>query len=173
MRPPRAGDGALLFEAVSEAIPELRRFLAFLPWVASEQSVEASEIYCRTAQSNFIARRDMVYLVFERSTSGLVGCAGLHRPDWAVPKFSVGYWCRPSQSGKGLVSESVTALVGLAFERLAAVRIDLVTDEENMNSRKVAERCGFLLEGVMHNENRAPDGSLRNACIYALTRNAA
>jgi len=31
----------------------------------------------------------------------------------------------------------------------------------------VAERCGFELEGVLRHERRAPDGSLRNTCIYA------
>lgn len=42
-RPPRAGDGPELYEAVSESLPELRRFLASLPWVAAEQSASGSK----------------------------------------------------------------------------------------------------------------------------------
>lgn len=169
MRAPRSGDGALLHEAVAEALPELRRFLAFLPWVAAEQSVEASEIYCRTAHSNFLARRDMPFLVIDRESRVLVGCAGLHRPDWSVPKVEVGYWCRPSQTGRGFIGEAVNALVALAIQRLDAARVELVTDEANMASRRVAERAGFCFEGVLRNEHRAPGGDLRNTCVYACT----
>lgn len=173
MRAPQPGDGAMLFEAVAEALPELRRFLAFLPWVATEQSVEMSEIYCRTANSNFVARRDLPFLLIERSSSQLVGCSGLHRPNWSTPKVEVGYWVRPSRAGQGFITEAVNALVKLAFERLAVARIELITDEDNLASRRVADRCSFGLEGVLRHERRDSDGSLRNTCIYARTSDGA
>ena len=70
LRVPRAGDGAALYAAVAESLPELRRFLASLPWVAAEPSPEASEAWCRNAAANFLARRDLPFLMFERE-SGL------------------------------------------------------------------------------------------------------
>lgn len=167
MRLPRTGDGVALFDAVEESIPQLRRFLAFLPWVATEQSVESSELYCRAAQANFVARKDLPFLLFEKATGQLVGAAGLHRPVWATPKLEVGYWCRASKSGNGFISEAVVALTTFAFSRLGAVRVELITDEENSKSRRLAERCEFKLEGVLRNERRAPDSTLRNTCIYA------
>lgn len=173
LRPPRAGDGPVVFEAIAESLSEMRRFLASLPWVAGEQSVEASEVFCRTAQANFLARTDMPFFAFERGTGQLVGCVGLHRPVWATPKFDVGYWCRSSRVGEGFVTEAVQALCGLAFEELSAVRLELITDEQNAPSRRVAERSGFTLEGILRNERRAPDGSLRNTCVYARTRDVA
>lgn len=173
LRPPHAGDGPSVYEAVAESLSEMRRFLASLPWVAAEQSVEASEIFCRTAQSNFLSRTDMPFLLFERRTNRLVGCVGLHRPIWATPKFEVGYWCRSSRVGEGFVTEAVQALADLAFGELGAVRLELITDEQNSPSRRVAERCAFALEGILRNERRAPDGSLRNTCVYARTRNPA
>ena len=65
---------------------------------------------------------------------------------------------------------SVVALSDKANTHAAAVRVELVTDELNLKSRRVAERCGFTLEGTLVNERRAPDGSLRNTCIYARIR---
>lgn len=109
LRPPRAGEGPELCEAVSESLPELRRFLASLPWVAAEQSVESSEIYCRTAESNFLARKDLPYLLWDRRTLKVVGGAGLHRTDWSTPKTEIGYWCRTSRRGAGLITEAVRA----------------------------------------------------------------
>jgi RimJ/RimL family protein N-acetyltransferase len=170
MRPPQPGDGPMLHAAIVESLVELRRFLASLPWVALEQTIESAEIYCRNAQANFLARKDLPFLLFEKSTGQLVGAAGLHRTVWTTPKTEVGYWGRVSRAGNGFVSEAVEALVAYAFGQLHAVRVELITDEENQASRRVAERCRFVLEGILRNERRAPDGTLRNTCTYARLR---
>lgn len=173
LRAPRAGDGAALYAAIAESLPELRRFLASLPWVAAEPSPEASEAWCRNAAANFLARRDLPFLMFEREGGALVGATGLHRTVWETPRTEIGYWCRSSRAGRGYVSEAVTALACYALGHLRAVRIEIITDEANLPSRRVAERCGFVLEGVLRHERRAPDGTLRNTCVYALLPDAA
>jgi RimJ/RimL family protein N-acetyltransferase len=167
MRPPQAGDGEMLHAAVMESLPELRRFLASLPWVAGEQSVESSEIYCRNGHANFLARRDLPFLVLEKATGRIVGGTGLHRTVWSTPKTEIGYWCRTSKARNGLITEAVAALAEYAFANLRAARVEIVTDEENVPSRRVAERCRFVQEGILRHERRAPDGTLRNTCIYA------
>jgi RimJ/RimL family protein N-acetyltransferase len=167
MRPPRTGDGTMLHLAVIESLTELRRFLASLPWVAAEQTVESAEVYCRNAQANFLARKDLPFLLFEKTTGQIVGAAGLHRTVWATPKTEIGYWGRVSRAGNGFISEAVAALTAYAFANLHAVRVEIITDAENHASRRVAERCQFVLEGTLRNERRAPDGSLRSTCLYA------
>jgi RimJ/RimL family protein N-acetyltransferase len=167
LRAPRAGDGAAVHAAIVESLGELRRFLAALPWVGGEQSVEKSESWCRNSSANFIARRDMPFLMFDSATGEYVGSTGLHRPDWTVPSVEIGYWCRSSRHGQGLVTEAVSALCEYALEHLAVQRLEVVTDEGNIASRRVAERSGFALEGVQRKKNRAPDGSLRDICLYA------
>lgn len=167
MRPPQAGDGEMLHAAIAESLPELRRFLASLPWVAGEQSVASAEAYCRNAQANFLARKDLPFLVLEKATGEIVGATGLHRTVWSTPKTEIGYWGRVSRARNGFIAEAVAALTDFAFASLRAARVEIVTDEENDRSRRVAERCRFVLEGVLRNERRAPDGTLRNTCIYA------
>lgn len=167
LRSPRPGDGAPLHAAIVESLPELRRFLASLPWVAAEQTVASAELYCRTAHANFLARKDLPFLMVEKATGELAGATGLHRTVWTTPKTEIGYWARVSRWGRGFVTEAVDALTQYAFTQLAAVRVEIVTDEANGASRRVAERCGFVLEGTLRHERRAPDGTLRNACLYA------
>ena len=172
MRPPQAGDGAMVCAAVTESLPELRRFLASLPWVASDPTPETSEIWCRNAMANFIARKDMPFLLLDKtagSTPVMVGVVGLHRPVWTTPKFEIGYWVRTSHAGKGIISEGVHAVAELALQQLRAARVELITDDDNAASRRVAQRCGFVLEGTLRNERRAPDGTLRHTCVYART----
>lgn len=167
MRPPKAGDGAALCEAILESLVDLRRFLASLPWVAVEQTLASSETFCRNAQANFLLRKDLPFLLFDKASGRLLGSTGLHRTDWAVPKTEVGYWLRSSCVGHGYVQEAVQALVDYAFTQLGAARVELITDEDNTRSRRVAERCGFTLEGVMRNERRDAVAGLRNTCVYA------
>jgi len=170
LRPPHAGDGQMLHEAITESLVELRRFLGSLPWVACEQTVESAETYCRTAQANFLSRKDLPFLLIEKATGKIVGATGLHRTVWTTPKTEIGYWARASSGRKGLITEAVMALTDYAVSHIGAVRVEIITDEENLPSRRVAERCQFTLEGILRNERRAPDGSLRNACIYARIR---
>lgn len=160
-------DAPALHEALVESLSELREYLWFLPWIAEDQTLQSAQVRCRNAQEAFEKQVDLAWLAFDRSTGRLIGSAGLHRTDWQLPRTEVGYWIRSSETGKGFASEAVNALTGWALATLRAVRVELVTDEQNAGSRGVAKRCGFRLEGVMHNTLRSPDGRLRNTCIYA------
>jgi RimJ/RimL family protein N-acetyltransferase len=170
IRSPRPGDGEAVFAAVRESITDLRKFPASLPWALAEPSVEVSEKFCREAYSNFIARRDLPLLVLLRGTDTVVASSGLHRIDWSVPKFEVGFWGRTSFQGKGYVTEGVSAIVTMAFDHLKARRVEALPDDLNERSCRVCERLGFLLEGTLRHERVDPDGTLRNTRVYAQVR---
>ena len=167
LRPFALEDAGQLHQALVESLADLRANLWFLPWVAEEQTLQSAQVRCRKAQANWLLRTDLACLAFERSTGLLVASAGLHRTDWALPKTEVGYWVRSSQQRKGYASEAVGALTDWALNGLGAQRVELVTDEHNTGSRGVALRAGFRLEGTLHHTMRAPDGQLRNTCVYA------
>ena len=125
----------------------------------------------RRMQADFIARRDLTWQLFARRADGspgrLLGGTGLHRMDWAVRRFEIGYWLRPEALGQGHVSEAVRLLAGMAFDKLAARRVEIRMDPRNLKSRAVAERCGFELEGILRNEALGVDGHARDTCVYS------
>ncbi|MEO8132448.1 MAG: GNAT family N-acetyltransferase [Betaproteobacteria bacterium] len=167
IRAPRAGDGQIVFDAIRESIADLRRFPASLSWALAEPSLDAAEKYCREAYSNFLMRRDLPLLLLLKDTDVVVGSSGLHRMNWAVPKFEVGFWGRSSFQGKGYATEGVAAIVEFAFGTLGARRVEAFPDEANDRSCKVCERVGLTLEGTLRNERIDPDGTLRNTRVYA------
>lgn len=167
LRPFEVDDAAALHEALSESIGELRRHLWFLPWVSQEQTLATAQARCRAAQESFLLRTDLPYLAFNKDSGRLVGSVGLHRTDWNEPKTEVGYWIRSSEVGNGYASEGVKVLADWALSELQAIRVELVTLEDNAASRAVAARCGFNLEGVHRNVLRGPDGNLRHRCVFA------
>ena len=166
LRCPREGDGGVVFDAVLESLDDLRRWPASLPWSLVDPSVEESEKFCRTAQAQFINRTSLSYLTFD-SEGKLVASVGLHDINWKVPKFELGFWCRSSCHRKGVVAEAAEALLEFAFQHLNAKRVAALSDEQNLASRKVCERIGMQLEGIMRCERTTPDGELRNTCIYS------
>ena len=172
IRVPQEGDGPALHAAVCESLPALRQFLSALPWVANPGTPEDAEVRSRTGAAHFVMRTHQPFHLFEKSTGQLLGGAGLLRTAWDTPKTEVGYWIRSSCAGRGYTQEAVLALVDYAFQQMQVVRVELIADEANLASRRVAERCLFELEGILRQDRRATDGSLRNTCVYARLRPA-
>ena len=67
LRTPQAGDGAIFLAALSASLPELRRYLGFLPWVKPDPTPESAELYCRTTYLDYLQRKNLVYFIFEKS----------------------------------------------------------------------------------------------------------
>ncbi|MCW5661925.1 MAG: GNAT family N-acetyltransferase [Burkholderiaceae bacterium] len=171
LRAPCAGDGAALNEAMVESIESLK---AWMPWAQKVPTLDESEFTCRQLAARFAQRTDLTLFMFERAIEGTLGCliggTGLHRMDWNVPRFEIGYWCRPSRQGQGLVTEAVRMVVRFAFHSLQARRVELRMASTNTRSRAVAERCGFTLEGTLRQDSIGVDGQPRDTLVYARVR---
>jgi RimJ/RimL family protein N-acetyltransferase len=171
LRSPRPGDGAALNAAVLDSLDALR---PWMPWAQTAPTLEASEAVAREAHGKFLLRSDLVFSLWLHDGQGvetrLVGGSGLHRIDWSVPRFEIGYWCRSGHTGQGLVTEAVLALNRLAFDQLQAQRVEIRMDERNTASWRVAERAGFTLEALLRNDARTVDGAVRNTRVYARVR---
>lgn len=165
---PRAGLGAEMAVVITQALAHLR---PWMPWAQDAPSAESAELVVRRMQADFIARRDLCFQIYARRPDGsagrLLGGTGLHRIDWVVRKFEIGYWIRPEAAGQGHVSEAVRLLSVLAFGPLDARRVEIRCDTRNARSRAVAERCGFELEGVLRCNTLGVDGRPRDTCVYA------
>lgn len=160
-------DAPALHEALVESLPDLRRHLGHIGWVAEAPTLESARARCRKAQADFLLRTDLPWLAFEPTTGRLVASFGLHRTDWSLPRTEIGCWVRSSQAGRGHAGEGVSALAAWALGPLKAVRVEFVTDESNHGARAVALRCGFVLEGTHRQVQRDAQGRLRNLCVYA------
>lgn len=165
IRLPKPGDGKAVYEAITASINELK---PWMPFAQKEQSEEDVELNIRSSYISFLKREDLRLLVFLKETGEFIASSGLHRIDWAVPKFEIGYWIDSRHSGKGYMTEAVEGIAAFAFHELSARRVEIRCDERNTKSRAIPERLGFTLEGVLKNNDLSPDtNELRNTCIYA------
>lgn len=165
IRSPMPGDGEEVLAAVIETWDSLQ---PWLKWATEIPSIEEMEENVRRARLAFLERSDLRLHLYLKGTDILVGASGLHRIDWQVPKFEIGYWCRSRYEGQGYITEAVRGIVRFAFETLGARRLVLECDSLNERSRHVAERVGFHFEGERRNDMLGPDGDLRNMLAFSL-----
>ena len=163
IRSPLPGDGEELQAAVAESIDDLR---PWMPWADHVPTVEEEEEAVRRGRARFLTREDLWLLLFLKGTHTLVGGSGLHRMDWDVPSFEIGYFARSRFAGQGYITEAVRGVTRFAFETLEARRVEIRCDARNERSRHVAERAGFELEATLRNHAVAADGELRDTLIY-------
>lgn len=168
IRMPLPGDGEAMAESIAASFEELRRWM---PWAQHIPLPEESEAVAREAHVKFLRREDLQLLLFLKESGRLIGSSGLHRIDWAIPKFEIGYWLDTRHCGRGYMTEAVRAIVAFAIEQFRARRIEIRCDPLNERSRAIPERLGFELEGILRNSALAADGQgPRDTCVYALTR---
>ncbi|MBB2484291.1 GNAT family N-acetyltransferase [Mitsuaria sp. WAJ17] len=163
----RAGFGQAVCAAVVESFDQLQ---PWMPWCQERPTVEGMEAVVRQMQARFILREDLCYYFFRRGEDGrpgrLLGGCGLHRMDWDLRRFEIGYWVRSTAQGQGYVSEMVQLLGRLAFEQLRARRLEIRCDARNARSRAVAERNGFQLEAVLRHGMLSVDAEPADQCLY-------
>jgi ribosomal-protein-serine acetyltransferase len=164
LRMPRPRDGEKVNAAVRDSAAELARWM---PWAKPTPDVANSEQWCRRAASRFLTRESIDFSLYLKGTETCLGTCGLPRLDWKVPKFEIGYWLRTPYCGKGFMNEAVTALTEFALATLEASRVEIRCDENNNRSRRVAERAGYRLEGILRNDERDHHGNLRSTCIFS------
>lgn len=165
IRKPMPGDGKAVNDAMRASVMELK---AWMPWAQKEQTDEETEAIIREAYAKFLTREDLRLHIFKKDTGEFIASSGLHRINWDLPKFEIGYWIDTRYSGKGYITEAVTAITNFAFYELKAKRVEIRCDTANTKSRAIPEKLGYSLEGILKNEGISADGSsLRDTCVYA------
>lgn len=81
----------------------------------------------------------------------------------------IGYLLNRDQWSKGVMTQAVEQICKIAFEELDLLRITGLVDEPNAASRRVLEKNGFVLEGIMRNAV-TKGGNVYHLCIYGKLR---
>ena len=81
----------------------------------------------------------------------------------------IGYYLIPEFYGRGIMTEAVKMICAEAFEKLDISRIEGTVFEPNIGSRRVLEKAGFELEGVLK-DAFYKNGKLYNEYVYGLVK---
>ena len=99
-----------------------------------------------------------------------VGSIGLFlQGDVYRKSAELGYWLGRPYWGQGIMSRAVMLLCQEGFERYDICRIFAEPYATNLGSRRVLEKAGFVLEGVMR-KSVIKNGVILDSCLYALVK---
>lgn len=101
-----------------------------------------------------------------RAAGGISVCAG---GDVYRKSAELGYWLGVPFWGKGIMTGAVREVCREAFRRFDIVRIHAEPYARNAASRRVLEKAGFTLEGVLR-RSVYKNGEVLDSCIYSLLR---
>ena len=78
-----------------------------------------------------------------------LGLALAPHVDHESRELELGYIVAPAARGRGVATAMLRDLTRWAFAEVGALRAYLLIDTGNVASQRVAERCGYVLEGVL------------------------
>ena len=136
LRPWREADAPAMVECI-DGDEEIARWLDRIP---QPYALEHALGYIR-------AEGEEKYALLDASSGAVLGSIGLHWND-ERDVAEIGYWLRAGARGRGFTTRALVVVARHAFESGAA-RVQLRADVENLPSRRVAEKAGFTLEGVL------------------------
>jgi ribosomal-protein-serine acetyltransferase len=166
LRAYRPGDGALYFRVIRENWDHLYEFLPAI--LESMQNEADAEAVIRWMNSEWQQHNLFIFGIWEKASGDYIGEIYLANPDWHVPSVELGYFVVRASTGKGFASEAARAMLRYAFEQMQVSRVDLQCRMDNEASQRVAERCGFRLEGRQRLRHRKKDGVLVDRLWYGL-----
>jgi len=73
--------------------------------------------------------------------------------DRAARTVELGYVVAPAARGRGLAQAALLQMTDRAFTEHGALRVELIISASNGASRRVAERCGYVREGVLRSRH--------------------
>jgi ribosomal-protein-serine acetyltransferase len=140
-----APDGQELWEAVDGSRWHLERWL---PWVPYNNNPEASVRYAEACAVDWDAGRALRFAVRDKNSRHLLGVVGLDACVHLHRSCELGYWLRRDAVGRGLMTESASAVVEFGFARVGLHRIRCAAATDNVPSLRVIQRLGFHFEGI-------------------------
>ncbi|GAA1117506.1 GNAT family N-acetyltransferase [Kitasatospora arboriphila] len=107
------------------------------------------------------------FAVLDAATAALLGTVGLYWPNRADGQAAIGYRLLPEARGRGVATRGTAAAARWAFATAGVRRIELCHAVGNTASCRVADRCGFPLEGTLRASHRYGDGRHHDEHLHA------
>lgn len=142
-----------------------------LVWAYSDKEVltdiEETEKHLDNILQNYNSGKCDFQALFLKNTEEYIGEAGILSFRLNSNRGVLGYNLLPQYWMNGYATEITRALVKYSFEEIKMERIEALVAGGNDTSRKVLEKSGFFLEGVLRNYARI-NNNYCNVYYYGL-----
>jgi ribosomal-protein-serine acetyltransferase len=163
-RPAVPADAEALADLIRRNEGHLRRYL---PAVADMASIELVRSHLAGVADRAARREVLEWYLF--ADGKLCGAVRLNKIEPENRKASISYLLDADYQGRGIATLAVRAFLGYSFGELALNRVELTCATSNARSISLAERTGFLREGLLR-EAEFLNGSFVDHYVYGQLR---
>lgn len=135
-------------------------------WNAGPTTLEEARAWC-LHRADWSDGTHASWVVREAVGGRLLGSVSLFSVDAQASAAQVGYWVVPEARGRGVAPTALAAATRFAYGVVGVERVELFHAVENTASCRVAEKVGFLREGVHRRSHRYGDGMIHDEHCHA------
>jgi RimJ/RimL family protein N-acetyltransferase len=165
LRPWGPGDAGAVLAACQD--PLIARFVP-IPQPYTEAHART---FVATRRRDWETEDERSFAIVDPATDDLLGAIARHGP--VGHRVTFGYWLAPEARGRGVATRALRLVVDWTLATTSAIRLDLWTDLENEASGRVAERAGFVREGIRRAWDLDREGRALDVVFYVLVRRGA
>lgn len=149
LRPFRRRDLGPFHEAVTESMSELQ---PWLPWLEGYDKGFAQRFIRESANAWTEGKAFDLAIRPRVDLDHHLGNVSIWPTSVQNQIGEVGYWVRSGETGKGFATEAAIVAIGIGFNELNLHKVVLRIAVGNVASEKIAEKLGFIYEGVLRDE---------------------
>ncbi|HOY30573.1 MAG TPA: GNAT family N-acetyltransferase [Bacteroidales bacterium] len=136
-------DSTDIFNAINDQRDHLGKWL---PFVAFTKEISDTEKFIDSVVNAPEDRFEYVFAIQKHNEfAGLIGFKGTDKQN---KKTEIGYWLSEKYQKQGTVTKSVDKLCDFAFNKLEINRIQIKCAVENIPSKNIPKKLGFMFEGI-------------------------
>lgn len=128
--------------------PETSEYLLWSPHI----SVSATKNVIEAMKSDYAAERFFDFAVIYKENMKMIGTVGFTSYDEKNQCAEAGYVISPDYWYKGIAAEALSAILNFAFCELGLNRVEARYMVENLNSKRVMEKCQMTYEGCFRSK---------------------
>lgn len=141
-----------------------------LQWF-SQPATNAAELreFIVAALQEQLQRRALPFAVIDRASGRPIGSTRFGNIDAANRRVEIGWtWIGRLWQRTPINTEAKLLMLGHAFERWSAIRVEFKTDSRNTQSRAALARLGATEEGYFRNHMVTANGRLRHSVYFSI-----
>lgn len=125
--------------------------------------------YIEAALEGLAQGREQPFAIIRRSSGKVIGSTRFYNILPEDRSAEIGYtWLGVSAQRTAANTEAKLLLLTHAFETMRCIRVTLITDVLNEQSRAAILRLGAKQEGIMRSHMIMPDGRVRDSVLFSI-----
>jgi RimJ/RimL family protein N-acetyltransferase len=125
--------------------------------------------YIEAALHGLANEKELPFAIISKALNRVVGTTRFYEIEQRDRRAAIGYtWLAASAQHTAINTEAKLLLLTHAFEVWQCVRVELITDVLNEQSRKAILRLGAKEEGILRSHMIMPNGRVRDSVVFSI-----